>query len=449
MTATNIPDEVDGAATSRFQERIEVPPPDAAAREEILRIHLRDRPALRELADEFSGARADALSELDDRIERTGEMERRLDARIDELEAARERAASADRERVDEVTDLIRDELSELRAERDDLRAEIEQLRREREGIERARDRLAERREALESRVTDLETSADSADPPDDGPAGGLPGENVVTASIARLLELDYLGRFDISMHEVGTVHTPDGPFEVPDGFWDGRSERRSERTRLREWLDEGDDPDRYPTNQRARYEVTESRYLGLAEERRMVVEAVVHSHLEAHATNGFDARPADLDDLVELVNETVSEAEAGEYAHLLAIASPTGWTDRVRDQIESEGIAHTRYSQFVSVCLVDLQDQSLIYDESDPVVRRNADLFEPPIDAERVDDCVALLRDEYLGDPGRESVALADVVDATDFDSHVVKRAFDRVARDGEADQLYVDDVGLALHFA
>jgi transitional endoplasmic reticulum ATPase len=46
VTATNIPDEVDGAATSRFQERIEVPPPDAAAREAILRVHLRDRPAL-------------------------------------------------------------------------------------------------------------------------------------------------------------------------------------------------------------------------------------------------------------------------------------------------------------------------------------------------------------------------------------------------------------------
>jgi len=46
--ATNLPDEVDDAAVSRFQERIEVPPPDASARAAILRVHLRSRPVLRE-----------------------------------------------------------------------------------------------------------------------------------------------------------------------------------------------------------------------------------------------------------------------------------------------------------------------------------------------------------------------------------------------------------------
>lgn len=60
VTATNIPDEVDGAATSRFQERIEVPPPDAEAREAILRVHLRDRPAL---PDEIDWDRIRQLSE--------------------------------------------------------------------------------------------------------------------------------------------------------------------------------------------------------------------------------------------------------------------------------------------------------------------------------------------------------------------------------------------------
>lgn len=60
VTATNIPDEVDGAATSRFQERIEVPPPDAKARESILRVHLRNRPAL---PDEINWKRIRQLSE--------------------------------------------------------------------------------------------------------------------------------------------------------------------------------------------------------------------------------------------------------------------------------------------------------------------------------------------------------------------------------------------------
>lgn len=49
--ATNLPDEVDDAAVSRFQERVEVPPPDASARGAILRVHLRSRPVLHEEID--------------------------------------------------------------------------------------------------------------------------------------------------------------------------------------------------------------------------------------------------------------------------------------------------------------------------------------------------------------------------------------------------------------
>jgi transitional endoplasmic reticulum ATPase len=46
--ATNLPDEIDGAAWRRFDERVEVPPPDRPARAAVLRIHLRDRPVVTE-----------------------------------------------------------------------------------------------------------------------------------------------------------------------------------------------------------------------------------------------------------------------------------------------------------------------------------------------------------------------------------------------------------------
>jgi transitional endoplasmic reticulum ATPase len=51
--ATNLLEEVDDAIkrSGRFDERIEVPPPDATAREAILRVHLRDRPVLTEEID--------------------------------------------------------------------------------------------------------------------------------------------------------------------------------------------------------------------------------------------------------------------------------------------------------------------------------------------------------------------------------------------------------------
>jgi transitional endoplasmic reticulum ATPase len=51
--ATNVLEEVDDAIkrSGRFDERIEVPPPDGAARVAILRVHLRDRPVLTEELD--------------------------------------------------------------------------------------------------------------------------------------------------------------------------------------------------------------------------------------------------------------------------------------------------------------------------------------------------------------------------------------------------------------
>lgn len=62
VAATNLPDEVDDAfkRSGRFDERIEVPAPDGAARKAILRIHLRDRPVL---LDEIDWNRIEELTE--------------------------------------------------------------------------------------------------------------------------------------------------------------------------------------------------------------------------------------------------------------------------------------------------------------------------------------------------------------------------------------------------
>ncbi|WP_336022500.1 ATP-binding protein [Halobellus salinisoli] len=51
VAATNRPDDIDGAAWRRFDERIEVPPPDPTARAAVLRVHLRNRPVLTESID--------------------------------------------------------------------------------------------------------------------------------------------------------------------------------------------------------------------------------------------------------------------------------------------------------------------------------------------------------------------------------------------------------------
>ncbi|MFC7174570.1 hypothetical protein ACFQL0_16875 [Haloplanus litoreus] len=59
----------------------------------------------------------------------------------------------------------------------------------------------------------------------------------MVTTPMARLFEMDYLGRFDISMHEAETIHTPEESRPIPDGYWEDRSERRSDHARLLDLL--------------------------------------------------------------------------------------------------------------------------------------------------------------------------------------------------------------------
>lgn len=400
-----------------------------------------DVAAIRDRLDEFEAADVaedyrETVADLEDAIEETSRLESRLESQIDELETAKRESSEVDESAVaEEVATIVDDELDELTAQRESIRAEVTRLERERESIEEARERLDERQRGLEERVEEIETSVDDGE-------GGIDGESLVTPTIARLLELDYVGRFETSMHEVPSIRLPEESFEVPDGYWDDRSERRNERPRLGTLLDESENPERYPVNRAARYEVTDSRYLGLSRSTEMVVEAAVFSDLEAHATNGFDAAPATLEDLLTYVNQSVYEAEDKELTYLLGIASPTGWTDGVRRQIAADGVSRTRFSRHVSVVLVDLQDGSLVYDESDPIARENSTLFELPVDDERVADCVADVESRLEGVGfGSDTVALGTLASEEGYDPHVVKRAFDRFTDRGGYAQQYVDD--------
>ena len=405
---------------------------------------------LRERREELSAQQESAEAEMATRIERTAQLEERLESKIDDLEATRERAvADATEEAGQKAAELVENELGQLREQRDQLRTELDRLEREREEISAARDSLDEKREALDEKQDELDEQVSQVqqsletDVTDE--EGGIDGSNVVTASMAKVLEMDYLGRFDTSMWETDSIYVGHTSFGISDGYWEGRSERRTNRGSLLDILDDGD-PNKYPLNAAARYEITMPGTLGFGSTTEMIIEARVLSNLHAYANNGFDAKPADLDTLLAVVNEVVDEAEEGKYTYLIGLASPTGWSEQVRTQIQNDELSRARYSRHVSICLVNLQDGSLIYDESDEIVRENADLFAPPVDSERFQACLDTIREEYVDDVGTESLLLRDVVDEEGYAAQVVKRAFNRFEQEGVGEQLYLDDLGLSL---
>lgn len=381
------------------------------------------------------------IDELNTSINRTRELEESMEEKIAELESIKEEAANEEDESVGEKTAaVVEEELARLQEQRSELQTEIEGLQLEREQIEEARTRLDEKQESLEERVEDVESSVETE--------AGIEGTDVVTSTTARLFEMDYIGRFDTTMYEIDSIRMPDKDFTVPTDYWDGRSDPRSERARMSRLLDENDggSVETSPINRTSRYEITDSKYLGLSETTEMVIEATVFSHLEGHAINGFDAAPANLEDLLSFVNAAVKEASETEVPYLLGIASPTGWTDRVIESVKNDEISRTRYSRHVSVCLIDLRSGELYYDDSDPIVADNIGIFERSVYAESVDQCVQDIRSEYVADLGRETVFAEEIVDEFDYDEHEVKQAFDRLESKGDGAQFYVDDEGLAI---
>lgn len=375
-------------------------------------------------------------SQLRAAIKDAQQMEDRLDSQIEELKSTKTKSQQAEDSAIaDEVTDIVDDELSELKHQRKELQNEIRRLQREREGLESAREQLDERQKHLTDRVDEIEQSVTTEE-------GGIDGDSVVTPLIARLLELDYIGRFETSMRDTPSIYTGEDTHDIPDGYWSGRSQRSSQRPELEQYLDDKTSVEEFPENVSARYEITSSQFLGLSDTREMIIEASVVSDLEALATNGFDATPSTLKDLLSHVNQTVQEAEQQEVTYLLALASPNGWTDAVEQQITDRGISRTRFSRHVSIILVDLQDGSLIYDRSDPVAERNSSLFELPVDNERIQECIDDIRDrlDRVG-LGTDEVILDHVVSDDGYDPHIVKRAFDYYVEEENYQQQYIDN--------
>ncbi|WP_372912762.1 hypothetical protein [Salinigranum sp.] len=394
--------------------------------------------ALRAQTAELKEAQERAVSELAGRIDHASRLDERLTGRIAELETAHEKALADGGLLHDETASLVSHELDALREQHNAVTESITALRRERQRIADAEARLDEREADLTARVEALTDSFPAT--------GERAGEEVVTTAVARLFELDYLGRFDISVHEATRLNTSEGTVEVSAATWDGAVSRRDEVPRLRDYLGADGEFDAYPANRSVRFELRRSRYLGLGRQRQLVLEASVVSHLEAYARNGFDVRPATVDDLLDVVTRVVRTIGSDDAHTVLALASPTGWDEDVPERLLDETFARNRFDRRLHLYLIDLQTGQVWFDESDDLLAGNADLFEVPVDAERLRECEAAIR-ELADDVGRINVSLAELVD-DGYPGHVVKRAFNRLEGAGVGQQFLLEEFGLVLTF-
>jgi hypothetical protein len=311
-----------------------------------------------------------------------------------------------------------------FREKQQEIEAREQMLKEEEEKVEARRKRL----ERIETGLEEAERS------------------RFVTRAEAKYMELNYIGRFDTKATTFPlTISSPIEGKEYRISSW-SQHFRFSER----EWMEKefagvlsrAEIDREMPCNQRSVYLITKTKILSGKEERKVVVEAIVFNHLDAYAEVGYDRRPLSLEEFTGILSKSIDNAELGNYFHVIAVASPTGISQKIREYHQSEDFHRRFISKHVSVCLVDSTTGEIIYHPAEPNISRFVDLFKPEFDLEKVERLKNFIADKL---PLADHIVLEDIAEETGDDRALVKKAFYDLEKEGYRLR-YIDGVGFVL---
>jgi hypothetical protein len=358
---------------------------------------------------------------LKESVEKEG-AERTLESLAAERDRLLKRFAAMDRVWADQL-DAIEARRREIEAQEEELQARMEQ--------ERAEDRrllaneiteldnlkrgLAEKENALnsEKKATQLRKAEIEDRLREIGEVIAGKPLRLVTGEDAKLYELNHIARFDTKMHEFPVrIHNPIEDKNYRINAWGDGHIRMSA----------GSDA-AGPENPRSIYTIEERKYRVFGEKtKKVVVEAVSFSHLDEHKEYGFDTRRVGLSEFLAILGGSIPDAETGQYLHVIGIAAPTGWDERVVSEIQSKEFAHNYVSRFVSVCLVDSVTGEVFYNHADERIALFVEFFKPEFDRERVERVRQFVLDGFKV---KDYVLLEDAVSESGEARDIVHRAF------------------------
>jgi hypothetical protein len=359
------------------------------------------------------------------------ERKRALDEHEQELEAAAERQKA---ELKEAAMRAFEDELGNINTLREELEKKEAELKVEREGLEYEKRGLEERLEKIKNILEGGEV------------------KRFVTSDVAKIQELNYIGRFDTKLNELPrTIYDPIEGKERKISAWSyhykfDNVDKILNMSRLK--MDYEEAMAKLPLNQRSRYAVAEKRYkLFGREETKVIIEAAVLGHLLDYAENGFDTKSVTLSELLPVLTGYINRAELGNYFHVLGIASVTGFDKRVLEHINSEDFHKNFVNRYVSLCLVDLETGEVLYNESDERIKAYIDLFKPVFDEEKV----RAIREYVVGRLELKDFAVLDrvVEEATDGGEEgrrLVKKVFYDLDKEGIGNVRYDKEFGVIV---
>lgn len=345
--------------------------------------------------------------------EEIGQKRQEIENREEELEQERQEYQEQAQE---ENSRLLESELNELKTLKEDLLSQEEVFEADREELER-------KREELDSRLQDIKDALE-----------GKP-IRIVAKEDARLCELNFIARFNTKLE------TYPIKFSSPIDSKKYEIKSWSEGSHIK--LAEETMPE-MPANTRSRYAVSEKKwgFFGKKSD-KVVIEAVSINHLEEFEKYGFDARRANISDFLGIISRFINSAEMGKYFHVLGIASPTGWDNRVKKEIESTDFAHNYVSRNVSICLVDSMTGDVFYNPEDDRISNFVEFFQPQFDKERVAEVKEFIRDRLAL---KNYVAFDDLLEEVNEKRDIIDKAFYDFEFEKNHRMRIIKDVGVVL---
>jgi hypothetical protein len=410
---------------------------------EELSVKLKSLPEIQQKTDQFN----DSLDKMESRVS-TGEslqelkflepikegladsyksLEREIAAKVKLIEQRNGELAQKEAEleksgqkypqpEQEEKQRLIESELKEVLAVKDKLGTQAAMLNGE-------KDNLEIKRQEITDRLRQLNEIAE--------------GKSIryISSQDARLCEMNLLARFDTKMQAYPlNFHSPLERKEFVIRSWsEGAHVSNSEQN----------SPDS-PWNVQDRYVISEKKHGMFGEKvNKIIIEAITLNHLDEFDKYKFDARSANLADFLNIVNRIIDKAEVGKYLHIVGIASPTGWDEKVQNEVKSTIFAHNYISRFVSFCLIDSVTGEIIFNPSDDRITKYIEYFTPEFNREKSET----VRKHIMGRLAvKDYVVLDEVVDETTEPKAIVNKVFYDLQHEGKGKIKYIKGVGLVI---
>lgn len=372
-----------------------------------------DLGALKSQIDHILNQYLDLERGLSSQIETSHQRQRELEDRETELKQLRNIYLEQGQE---EKRRLVESEITEIEALKDRLLSQGKD-------VEAERVELEIKRKELESRLKEI--------------TDALEGKPIrfITKEDARLCELNFIARFDTKMQAF--------PLKIYSPIEKRNYEIKSWKEGAHLKFAQGGPPE-MPANARSRYSVFERKY-GFFGDRidKVTIEAASLNHLQEFERYGFDVRRANLADFLGVITRHINSAELGKYLHVLGIASPTGWDDRVKKEIESTDFAHNYVSRYVSICLVDSVTGEAVYNPTDDRISKFVEFYQPRFDREKVTRVKDFIRDRLSL---KDYVIYKDILEETNEARALVNKAFYDLTDEGKYRTRHIKDVGMVL---